>query len=154
MGERAQERAPAEQADRDHEDAARPETVGHPAADGDEHGHGEGVAHHGQLHGQRRTVKAAGDVRKRGVQDCGVKGLHEEGRRRDGGQPGHFFQGETHCRAAFAERGTSGRRPRIRERRIIAEKEAAPSGQPRSWERGWRKNVFRNLPVFAPKSKR
>ena len=85
-----------EQGDGEDEHPARPETVRQPAAHGDEHGDGERVAHYGKLHRQRRTVEAVGHGGEGGVEDGGVQRLHEEGRRRDGGQSGQFFDGKRH----------------------------------------------------------
>ena len=72
------------------EDAPCPEPVGQPAAHGDEHGDGEGIAHHGELHGQRGTVEAARHGGECRVKNGGVQCLHKKGGRRDGRQSNQF----------------------------------------------------------------
>ena len=57
---------------------------------GDEHGDGEGIAHHGELHGQRGTVEAARHGGECRVKNGGVQCLHKKGGRRDGRQSNQF----------------------------------------------------------------
>ena len=52
--------------------------------------HGEGIAHHGELHGQRGTVEAARHGGECRVKNGGVQCLHKKGGRRDGRQSNQF----------------------------------------------------------------
>src|SRR5258708_3892861 len=82
----AEKRAEGEDADRGCEYSPRAETIGHPAADGDEYGETQRVGREHGLHTERRDLERMRNGGDGSVQDRRVQRFHEKADRHQPGQ--------------------------------------------------------------------